>query len=142
MATQEFDDEFFEWEERKDDTPFTTHMVSGSIAGIVEHCSLLPLDTIKTHRQSLMLKLSVAKTVKYIASQPGGMFNFWRGSTIMALGCVPAHAIFFSIYEVSRKWLKLDADENVNFHLNTLVGVLSTAFHDMIMTPCEGNGLG
>lgn len=135
---REFKEDFFEWEERNDSVPFHKHMVAGSLAGIAEHVSLLPVDNIKTHRQCLRVDMSIQQTVSYIKSQPGGYLNFWRGSAIMAGGCIPAHALFFSIYELSKSKLGLDDSEQYHFDLNALVGVLSSAFHDMIMLPCEG----
>lgn len=47
---KDFDDEFFEWEERDDSLSLIQHMICGSIAGIAEHITFLPIDTIKTHR--------------------------------------------------------------------------------------------
>ena len=138
MSTTEFNEEFFEWEERSDDVPFRSHMIAGSIAGIVEHCSLLPIDNLKTHRQSLLVKLSIPQTVNYIYSQPGGVFNFWRGSTVMVLGCIPAHALFFSMYEFATNRLGLHHTEHLRFDLHAIVGAFSSAFHDLIMLPCEG----
>jgi hypothetical protein len=45
-------DEFLEWEER--DAAHITlmrHCIAGSIAGISEHLTLYPIDTLKTHLQ-------------------------------------------------------------------------------------------
>ena len=134
----EFDEEFFEWEERKSDVPFQNHLIAGSAAGVVEHCALLPLDSIKTHRQSLLVPLTLPDTIKHIRNQPGGILNFWRGSMIMAMGCIPAHAIFFSIYEFSQKKMGLHHTSHYNFNIHAMIGALSSAFHDLIMLPCEG----
>lgn len=135
----EFNDEFFEWEERDEHTPLQVHMIAGSLAGVGEHCALLPLDNIKTHRQSSMTNMSIPQTFAHIRQQQGGYFNFWRGSTIMALGCIPAHALFFSMYEYSKKQLGISESENYNFNLNAAVGALSSIFHDLIILPCEGS---
>lgn len=81
--------------------------------------------------------MSLFDTAKYIQST-GGMFKFYRGSSIMAMGCIPAHSIFFSIYEISREMFGLNDSENINFMANALTGVLSTAFHDFILNPCDG----
>lgn len=134
----EFNDEFFEWEERDEETPLKIHMVAGSLAGVGEHCALLPLDNVKTHRQSSMINMSISETFAHIRQQQGGYLNFWRGSTIMALGCIPAHALFFSMYEFSKKQLGISHSQNYNFNLNAAVGALSSIFHDLIILPCEG----
>lgn len=61
--TQDFDDDFLEWEERDDSVPYLVHCIgifsnileqtnsilAGSIAGITEHVSMLPFDTIKVN---------------------------------------------------------------------------------------------
>ncbi len=38
----------FEWEERKSNVSFISHMIAGSIAGLSEHLLFLPIDNIKT----------------------------------------------------------------------------------------------
>lgn len=133
----EFDDEYFEWEEREEDIPLLKHMICGSIAGIAEHVVFLPIDTIKTHRQSLLEKLSFIDTIRYI-KKTGGYAKFYRGTSIMAIGCIPAHSIYFSIYEYSRIFMGLNDSNKLNFMLHAVTGILSTAFHDFILNPCDG----
>jgi solute carrier family 25 iron transporter 28/37 len=128
--------EYFEWEEREADMPYFQHVLAGSAAGVIEHCSLLPIDIIKTHQQVSLFELSFKQSAKLIY-ETGGHSKFWRGSSIMMAGCIPAHAIFFSIYEFSRYQLHLDNSDDLNFFLNAMTGLISTAFHDLIMTPCE-----
>lgn len=84
-----------------------------------------------------MIKMSIWDTAKYIQST-GGLFKFYRGSSVMAVGCIPAHSIFFSIYELSRKFMGLNMSQNINFWANALTGVMSSAFHDFILNPCDG----
>lgn len=134
---EEFDEEYFEWEEREEGIPLGKHMICGSVAGIAEHVIFLPLDTIKTHRQSLMEKMSMWQTAKYIKNT-GGFTKFYRGSSIMAVGCIPAHSIYFSIYEYARIYLGLNESSNLNFFAHALTGMVSTAFHDFILNPCDG----
>lgn len=55
----------------------------------------------------------------------------------MAAGCVPAHSLYFSIYEYSRKSMGLNDSTSISFGSNAMIGVFSTAFHDLIMNPCE-----
>ena len=43
------DDIDLEWEKRDKQTPFLSHLVAGSLAGLIEHILLLPFDNIKTH---------------------------------------------------------------------------------------------
>lgn len=134
---KEYDDEYFEWEERDESTPFWKHMVAGSVAGIMEHISMLPIDTLKTHSQSSIERISVRQSINHIYSS-AGLLGFWKGSSVMAMGCVPSHSLYFSIYEYSRSSMGLNDSEDVVFSSNALIGVFSTAFHDLIMNPCEG----
>ncbi len=67
----DFDEDFLEWEERDDSIPYLTHcigifstyslssnfiIIAGSIAGITEHVTMLPVDTVKVLD---LLKLSL-----------------------------------------------------------------------------------
>lgn len=63
--TEDFDLDL-DWDERKDDTDFKTHMIAGSIAGLSEHIMILPIDNIKTHIQTTTPKISNAlKEIKH-----------------------------------------------------------------------------
>jgi solute carrier family 25 iron transporter 28/37 len=49
---EEKDDEDLEWEEWKPNRiSFVYHMMAGSMAGLAEHVSIFPIDTLKTHIQ-------------------------------------------------------------------------------------------
>lgn len=41
------DSDDFEFEGERGDLPLSTHMLSGSFAGLMEHVVLFPVDTIK-----------------------------------------------------------------------------------------------
>lgn len=45
--------EQYDWEDKKDDTSFTDHVIAGCLAGIAEHLCMLPFDNIKVHSQIL-----------------------------------------------------------------------------------------
>ena len=38
----------------------------------------------------------------------GGFARFWNGSLVISVGCVPAHAAYFSVYEYSKFNLGVD----------------------------------
>lgn len=106
---------------------------AGSLAGLTEHLSMIPIDNVKTHCQagrSLAIKQIVKKI--YLA---GGLSNFYSGSSVVAAGCVPAHALYFSIYEQSKLMLGCRPDEDISKF--AFIGALSSMFHDLIMTPAE-----
>jgi len=43
--------------------------------------------------------------------EKGGFSRFWKGSFLLGSACVPAHALYFSIYEYMK--IKLGVDNNV-----------------------------
>lgn len=67
----------------------------------------------------------------------GGIRRFWKGSSVIAAGCVPAHAAYFSIYEYTKKKLGVD-EKGYQFFAAGLTGALSTSVHDFILTPYDG----
>jgi solute carrier family 25 iron transporter 28/37 len=52
------------------------------------------------------------------------------------MGTMPAHAAFFSIYELSKRALGVTVDD---FHpmAAAVVGITATLAHDSIMTPAD-----
>lgn len=64
---------------------------------------MLPLDNVKTHCQAGS-RLSLFQIMKNIYNT-GGLSNFYSGSSVLAMGCIPAHAIYFSIYELCKQHL-------------------------------------
>ena len=87
------DEDDLEWEEWNPSTiSFYNHMIAGSVAGLVEHISLFPVDTIKTHIQCERCgSISPLKTwncaTKIVGNE--GLFRLWRGVTAMFTGCIP-----------------------------------------------------
>lgn len=63
----------------------------------------------------------------------GGLSNFYSGSSVLAMGCIPAHAIYFSIYEKAKVAFGCEGEDN--HYKYALVGVASALFHDLVMTP-------
>lgn len=79
---------------------FLHHMVAGSIAGITEHTVMYPVDTFKTYVQCMReCPESVAgkRVLEMVRGQ--GMLRLWRGVATMFTGCIPAHALYFSVLE-------------------------------------------
>jgi len=46
------DIEDFNFEGERDETTFIIHMLAGSIAGLMEHVAMYPIDTIKVYRNN------------------------------------------------------------------------------------------
>jgi len=137
LNPKEFDDEFFEWEERDEKVPYLNHCIAGSLAGVVEHTILFPFDSIKTHMQTLKKKNNFWEVARDLY-QAGGIKRFWRGVTAVATGCIPAHACYFSVYEISKKFIleNIKSEKYQQFSY-ALTGASATLIHDFILTPTD-----
>jgi hypothetical protein len=85
-------DDDLEWEEwRPDQMSFLSHMIAGSMAGLAEHVTLYPIDTIKTHLQCQRCGNSItsnwSSTLNMVRKE--GVFRLWRGVSAMFAGCIP-----------------------------------------------------
>ena len=88
--------------------------MAGSIAGVVEHTFMFPVDTLKTHRvrpvrqgrqagfRHREQRLGRLRPRAQVARQRRGVARLWRGVGTMFAGCIPAHAAYFSIYEFAK----------------------------------------
>lgn len=73
-----------------------------------------------------------------------GFGRLWRGVQTMAVGCAPAHALYFSSYEAVKNLFLAQQQSNAlekQHHLSPLgssvAGATATVFHDLIMTPLD-----
>ena len=73
--------------------------------------------------------------MKYLYLE-GGISRFWKGASVIASGCIPAHAAYFAIYEHSKRVFGVD-DSGYKFLAAGLTGALSTSVHDFILTPSK-----
>jgi solute carrier family 25 (mitochondrial iron transporter), member 28/37 len=133
-------DEDLEWEEWDPSKgTFITHMIAGSFAGLAEHVSMFPMDTIKTHLQCERCgSMNPSKTLQCAKGivDKEGLLRLWRGVTATFAGCIPAHAAYFSIFETMKRFT--GADGNGHFPLEAaLCGAGATLAHDLFMTPFD-----
>jgi len=116
----------------------SVYIMAGAAAGIMEHCLMYPVDSIKTRLQSLRphpkaAYKGVSDAFRQITKNEG-VFRPLRGINIVAIGAGPSHALYFCSYEVMKKMLS----DKGNTHLtNAASGVVATLFHDGLMNPCE-----
>ncbi|KAK9061533.1 hypothetical protein SSX86_018715 [Deinandra increscens subsp. villosa] len=78
---------------------FWQFMISGSIAGMVEHMSMFPIDTIKTRMQvlgSCPIKSVGLRQALHSILKSDGPAGLYQGIGAMGLGAGPAHAVYFS----------------------------------------------
>ncbi|KAK8518177.1 hypothetical protein V6N13_027657 [Hibiscus sabdariffa] len=118
---------------------FWQFMIAGSIAGTVEHMAMFPLDTLKTRMQALGAPCSnqpfgVRQALGSILKLEGPA-GLYRGIAAMGLGAGPAHAVYFSIYELSKQVLSRGDPNNSMAHAAS--GVVATVTSDAVFTPMD-----
>jgi len=52
------------------------------------------------------------------------------------MGCIPAHAAYFSVYEYLKNKFGIN-DDKIHPYLFGLTGAIATFSHDAIMTPLD-----
>ncbi|XP_022662076.1 mitoferrin-2-like isoform X2 [Varroa jacobsoni] len=116
------------------------HMLAGAAAGIMEHCVMYPLDSVKTRLQSLRPSAGARYTGVmdglYKMVRHEGMLRPVRGMSAVVMGSGPAHALYFSTYEKLKR--KLSTNQRQSNPLSQCVaGGLATIMHDSVMNPAE-----
>lgn len=118
-------------------TSVVTNMTAGAIAGVLEHCVMYPLDSVKTRMQSLSpvhSGLTVYQTLSHMVSKEG-ILRPIRGMGAVVLGAGPAHAFYFGTYEYTKEKMSLVSKSN---HLHYIVAATTaTLIHDAISNPTE-----
>lgn len=136
----------FDWEEwDPTQISFLSHMLAGSMAGLAEHVSLYPVDTIKTHVQCYNCTNNIDKNLSPVKDtfrlthdliRKEGLLRLWRGVSAMFAGCIPAHASFFATYEFTKKLFGLDLPGHHPIAAMAS-GAISSLSHDAFMTPFD-----
>ncbi|KAK2918555.1 mitoferrin-2-like [Channa argus] len=120
----------------------STHMLAGSVAGIMEHCLMYPIDCVKTRMQSLQPEpgaryRNVMDALRQIV-RTEGIWRPIRGVNVLAVGAGPAHALYFACYEKIKFSLSDAIHPGANSHFaNGVAGCMATVLHDAIMNPAE-----
>lgn len=117
------------------------YVLAGAAAGIMEHCVMYPVDSVKTRMQSLKPHpMATYKSVHHAFSQiihTEGVFRPMRGINIVALGAGPSHALYFGSYELTKKLIGKKDVVGQSPLVNASAGVVATLFHDGTMNPVE-----
>ncbi|XP_041985414.1 mitoferrin isoform X2 [Aricia agestis] len=115
-----------------------THMTAGAIAGVMEHCVMYPLDSVKTRMQSLRSahNSSIVETFRHMV-QREGLLRPVRGMSAVVLGAGPAHACFFATYEQSKHTLSQLMRHRHDHITHGLSGCLASLVHDAVSNPAE-----
>ncbi|KAF8821200.1 carrier superfamily protein [Cardiosporidium cionae] len=67
----------------------------------------------------------------------GGFLRFFRGVSAITCGCIPAHASYFSVYEITKFRLGMGHNGYVSPINAAVCGAAATFSHDMILTPMD-----
>ncbi|KAI3461682.1 hypothetical protein Pfo_018345 [Paulownia fortunei] len=117
---------------------FWQFMIAGSIAGMVEHMAMFPVDTIKTHMQALgsypIKSVSINRALQSIMKSDGPR-GLYRGIGAMALGSGPGHAVYFSVYEFCKNSFSGGNPNNSAAH--AVSGVCATVASEAVLTPMD-----
>ncbi|XP_018910492.1 mitoferrin-2 isoform X2 [Bemisia tabaci] len=116
------------------------HMTAGAFAGIMEHCIMYPMDSVKTRMQSLSPAANTGVTgirdVFFRMVTTEGVWRPVKGIGVVVMGAGPAHAIYFSCYEAIKDNLTSRHFMNDAFSYGA-AGCVSTVIHDGVMTPTD-----
>jgi solute carrier family 25 iron transporter 28/37 len=126
--------------ELHDGLSFPQYMLAGSVAGMVEHMAMFPVDLVKTRMQMLESAggfghRGVYKAFFAIVKKEGPM-GLYRGIGAMGLGAGPAHAVYFAVYETVKQKL---GGNRVGHHplLHAMAGACATVASDAVFTPMD-----
>ncbi|KAL3090895.1 hypothetical protein niasHS_007270 [Heterodera schachtii] len=117
------------------------HLAAGAAAGMAEHCVMFPLDSVKTRLQSLCPcpESTCPTPIHGVASmvRREGFWRTFRGVNAVAVGSVPAHALYFTVYEKFKSSLTGNTHGHSNSFSYALAGMAATVVHDLVMNPAE-----
>lgn len=122
-----------------DGLEFWQYMIAGSIAGSIEHMAMFPVDTLKTRMQAMVgsdpiRTVGVRRSLGSILKLEGAS-GLYRGIAAMGLGAGPAHAVYFSVYEICKE--NLSGGDPNNSAAHAVSGVCATVASDGVMTPMD-----
>ena len=75
-------------------------------------------------------------TAAATTAPPKNLFRLWRGIPTILVGCVPAHALYFSAYEAVKYYGKRPDGTTAPLWA-TAAGAAAVLGHDIIMTPLD-----
>ncbi|XP_077233065.1 uncharacterized protein LOC143875230 isoform X2 [Tasmannia lanceolata] len=118
---------------------FWQFMIAGSIAGIVEHTAMFPIDTLKTQMQARSCSspsVNLRQALRSVLTHEGPT-GLYRGIAAMSLGAGPAHAVYFSVYELCKKFFSSRNPNSHNPVVHAVSGVFATIASDAVFTPMD-----
>lgn len=80
-------------------------------------------------------KLTFVKTANILYREEG-LWRFWKGAQVIASGCIPAHASYFTVYELLKRYFNFK-NENYEVMQTACIGALTTFAHDFFISPSD-----
>ena len=122
-------------------------------SGTAQKSAALGGSVLQRASTSSVSQLGMWQTMRHLMSQPVmttaavgaaqldapqvlGFTRLWRGVQTILIGCIPAHALYFSSYEIVKN-ATLDADGNVTTAGSALAGAAAVLSHDIILAPLD-----
>jgi solute carrier family 25 iron transporter 28/37 len=119
------DDDLFDAE-----TP--SEAAAGAIAGLAEHLVMFPFDTIRTRMQEVPERHPTMLATMRTLAKEEPLRHLYRGCVPVACSAIPAHAVYFSLYEKTKRWLVSD-----NSLTHAFAAALATTAHDTVSVPFD-----
>eukprot|EP01112_Ceratiomyxa_fruticulosa_P011075 TRINITY_DN297_c0_g1_i1.p1 TRINITY_DN297_c0_g1~~TRINITY_DN297_c0_g1_i1.p1 ORF type:complete len:306 (+),score=44.53 TRINITY_DN297_c0_g1_i1:51-968(+) len=118
------------------------HMIAGAAAGVIADSCMHPIDTIRARMQVQRGSTGLYKgTIHALISiiQQEGWTTLYKGYPIVVSATIPAHALYFVGYELSKKYLgKLNQNGKVPdavIHFSS--GFIADLFGSIVWTPMD-----
>lgn len=117
----------------------STHMLAGAAAGVMEHCIMYPIDSVKTRMQCLVpdprANYRNVSDALYRIIRYEGIRRTLRGVDAVVYGAGPAHALYFATYEKMKTILC--SKQHSNHLAHGVAGGFATVLHDAVMNPAD-----
>jgi len=109
------------------------------LMGVNNSSSKTPLPTPTQHNNRILVTTSIESSSAATLSSPSinttGFLRLWRGVQTIAIGCIPAHALYFSCYEATKHTLHSTTGNDTL--ASAVAGATATIGHDIIMAPLD-----
>ncbi|AOW02038.1 mitochondrial carrier domain-containing protein [Yarrowia lipolytica] len=136
-----------DYEALGENTGIGANMLAGAFAGIMEHTVMYPVDAIKTRMQvgpggTGSVYKGIVQAVSSISAKEGAS-SLWRGISSVIVGAGPAHAVYFGVYEFTKKNMLLyqghteDSSDEHHPVITSLAGAAATTSSDALMNPFD-----
>ena len=105
-------------------------VIAGSCAGLAEHLVMFPFDTLKTRMQNEggALTSHVRQIIRHEK-----WTHFYRGCVPTIAAAVPAHGVYFALYEAVKRF----ATDDGSVQGVALAAACATAGHDAVSVPFD-----